>query len=85
MPGGKSSWSKMFSHVDKTELDIVDRTKIVKSSSCFEEGGLVAKAVIKKHDVDFEFHCKLPNCGDACIFKHIPCDNVGIESIYFLA
>ena len=44
-----------------------------------------AKAVIKKHDVDFEFHCKLPNCGDACIFKHIPCDNVGIESIYFLA
>eukprot|EP01033_Poteriospumella_lacustris_P012154 gene12154-8696_t len=41
-----------------------------------------AKLVLRKHDVEYNFHCSVRNCGPSCIFAVESCPNVGC-CVYF--
>ena len=34
------------------------------------------------NDINFEFHCNKPNCGNDCIFAPEACTNEGCTVIY---
>lgn len=75
----QSTWDKMFSHVDKKGEDISRRATDFPN---FEEKILVAQAIIKKHDLNFEFHCDQLNCGPACQFCPETCGNSGCGYVF---
>jgi hypothetical protein len=79
--GPQSSWGKMFTHTDKTAEDLPRRTELM-ASLHFEERSFVSKAIVRKHDLNYEFHCDKPNCGDACVFCPEACPNAGCTEVY---
>ncbi len=51
---------------------------------CFsvEERHEWAKLMLRKHDVEFSYHCSVRNCGPSCVFAVEACPNLGC-CVYF--
>lgn len=79
----KSIFKQMFSTaIDKSNEEIPRRANNIVDNMLFDERSFIAKALIKKHDVDFKFHCNIKNCGEACEFAPEACLNPGCSSVH---
>ena len=47
-----------------------------------KEREALARTVVRKHDIENYYHCKVQNCGDTCIYKIVTCPNARCEVQY---
>ena len=64
----KSIFSRLTSSRDMPVTVLQQRAQDIKDNMLFDESGHIARAIIQKHDTDFEFHCSVSNCGSTCQF-----------------
>lgn len=73
--------SSVFKSGDASD-NFTQRQQDVARYFAMEERVEWAKLVLRKHDVEYNFHCSVRNCGPSCIFAVESCPNVGC-CVYF--
>lgn len=80
-----SAWSSVSGFLaGGSPLEMVGRRTADLAHAYFthEERRVVAGLVIRKHDMNFQYHCDKANCGQSCEFRRETCPNEHCGSVY---
>ncbi len=80
-----SSWKRATSFMSSNNIinnGISARVEEILNSHSFDELPEITLALIRRHDIENEFHCQKVKCGKSCIFTPKHCPNEGCHEIY---
>lgn len=73
-----NAWSAVSSMVSSgSPLEMLGRrtADIAHMHFSHEERRVIAGLIIRKHDINFEYHCPIPSCGHSCEYRVESCPN----------
>jgi len=77
--------SSLFSN-DETRSDhIISITNQLNSFYFqYDERNELVSLLIRKHDIEYQYHCEINNCGEKCRFRPVTCPNDGCHEVISL-